>query len=118
MEGMITTVRGGASNVGLEAALAKINLGRVLIVYLFSIAPIGLITFLILVTPIILPMMTGQATDDFSSPGAGMLIISYALEAGQAGLLGALPFALFVDYLLRRRTERKQHIIRQNSILL
>ncbi len=98
--------------------MRKIELGRVLIVYLFSIVPIGLITFLILVIPIILPMMIGQAADDFSVPGAGMMLIFYIIISGFAGLIGALPFALFVDYLFRRRTERKQHIIRQNTILL
>jgi hypothetical protein len=97
--------------------MSKANLFRILILYIVSVVPIGMICFLILIFPFVQTALKGPIAEDWSAPGAGLLLMLYGMISCLVGLVGALPFALFVEYLLLKRTHLRITIIAKQGII-
>jgi hypothetical protein len=98
--------------------MSKANLFRILILYIVSIVPTAIICLLILIFPLIETALKGPIAEDWSAPGAGLLLMVYGMISGLVGLVGALPFALFVEYLLLQRTHDKDDSSHQTTFAL
>jgi hypothetical protein len=88
-----------------------------MLLYISVIILIAIICFLVLMFPFIEPAIRGLPAEDMSSPGAGILVMVYIMVSGLAGLLGAVPFALFTEYLIVRRPKDENLDIRRTTHL-
>src|SRR5258706_5329206 len=82
--------------------MSRLNTGRVLILWFVSVVPVSIITWLVLMLPMI-NTMRGLPPEDPISAGAGMIVIFDAMVSCMAGLIGAFPVAFLIDQILSRR---------------
>jgi len=96
----------------------KLNMSRVLLLWLVSVIPMAIICFLILMLLFVLSFLNnGLPLDDISSPATGFLLIFYGMVSCLIGFWGAIPFALFVEYIFLSRTRSQENMVRASTYL-
>ncbi len=73
-----------------------------ILIYLLTVCPAVLLSFLSLLCLFYLPMIKNVPYEDASSPALGIVILSYLQPSIGIGVLGAIPLSLVIEKVLDR----------------